>query len=99
MVQEAEDYSEEDRAVKERTDAKNSLESYLYNMKNVLHDEEGGVASKVSDADKEVSFYDSEVCFFPRIGHEEDNPCNFTIYRLLGIKKVLGVGATNISSA
>ena len=54
MVQEAEDYSEEDRMVKERTEAKNALESYLYDMKNVLHDD--GVASKVNDADKEVSF-------------------------------------------
>lgn len=55
MVQDAEDYSEEDRQVKERTDAKNSLEGYLYNVKNVLDDEEGGVASKISEADKEVS--------------------------------------------
>eukprot|EP00752_Nemacystus_decipiens_P009090 g8116.t1 len=51
MVQEAEDYSEVDRVVKERTDARNSLESYLYNMKNALDDD--GVASKVSDADRE----------------------------------------------
>lgn len=64
MVQEAEDYSEEDRAVKERTAAKNSLESYLYNMKNVLDDEEGEVASKVSEADKKVRQYvPSEVRF------------------------------------
>lgn len=55
MVQEAEEHSEEDRLIKERTGEKNSLESYLYNTKNVLDDEEGGVASKVSDADKEVS--------------------------------------------
>lgn len=55
MVQEAEDFSEEDRLVKERTGAKNSFESYLYNMKNVLDDEEGGVASQISDADKQVN--------------------------------------------
>lgn len=55
MVREAEDFSEEDRLIKERTAAKNSLESYLYNMKNVLDDEDGGVATKISDADKEVS--------------------------------------------
>lgn len=55
MVQDADDYREVDRAVKERIDARNSLESYLYNMKNVLDDREGGeVASKISDADKEV---------------------------------------------
>ncbi|CAN0310534.1 unnamed protein product [Pylaiella littoralis] len=53
MVQDAEEYSEVDRLVKERAEAKNSLESYLYNMKNVLGDQEGGVASKISEADKE----------------------------------------------
>lgn len=56
MVREAEEYAEEDKAVKDRIDARNSLESYLYNMKNLLDDEEKGVASKISEADKEVSF-------------------------------------------
>lgn len=55
MVREAEEYAEEDKAVKDRIDARNSLESYLYNMKNLLDDEEKGVASKISEADKEVS--------------------------------------------
>lgn len=55
MVKEAEEYAEEDKAVKDRIDARNSLESYLYNMKNLLDDEEKGVASKISEADKEVS--------------------------------------------
>ncbi|CAM9695836.1 unnamed protein product [Scytosiphon promiscuus] len=31
----------------------NSLESYLYNMKNLLDDEEKGVSDKISEADKE----------------------------------------------
>ena len=55
MVREAEEYAEEDKAVKDRIDARNSLESYLYNMKNLLDDEEKGVASKISEADKEVT--------------------------------------------
>lgn len=55
MVQDAEDYREDDRLIKERTDAKNSLEGYLYNMKNLLKDDGGGVAGKISDADREVS--------------------------------------------
>lgn len=55
MVREAEEYAEEDKAVKDRIDARNSLESYLYNMKNMLDDEEKGVAGKISEADKEVS--------------------------------------------
>lgn len=54
MVREAEEYAEEDKAVKDRIDARNSLESYLYNMKNILDDEEKGVADKISEADKEV---------------------------------------------
>lgn len=56
MVREAEEYAEEDKAVKDRIDARNSLESYLYNMKNLLDDEEKGVSDKISEADKEVSY-------------------------------------------
>jgi heat shock protein 5 len=40
MVKEAERYAEEDRKVKERIDARNVLESYLYNLKNTLEDDE-----------------------------------------------------------
>merc|ERR1712216_577518 len=36
MVQEAKEYEEEDKKVKEKIDAKNSLESYIYNIKIVL---------------------------------------------------------------
>lgn len=56
-MQDAAEYSEEDRLVKERTEAKNALEGYLYNMKNVLDDDEGGVGSKISEADKEVNHF------------------------------------------
>jgi len=42
MVQEAEKYAEEDKKVKERIDSRNGLESYLYNLKNTLDDEETG---------------------------------------------------------
>jgi len=48
MVQEAEQYAEEDRLVKERIDAKNGLESYLYNLKNTMEDG----ADKVSAQDR-----------------------------------------------
>ena len=34
MVEEAEEFAEEDRKIKERVDARNSLETYAYNMKN-----------------------------------------------------------------
>merc|ERR1712134_219359 len=40
MVKEAEDFAEEDKKVKERIDARNGLESYLYNLKNTLNEDE-----------------------------------------------------------
>merc|ERR1739844_134963 len=40
MVREAEEFAEQDKKVKERIDAKNGLESYLYNLKNQLEDDE-----------------------------------------------------------
>merc|ERR1712174_90308 len=51
-VQEAEDYAEEDKKIKERIDARNGLESYLYNLKNTLDDDEKGVADNISAEDK-----------------------------------------------
>jgi len=53
MVEEAKEYEEEDKKVKERIDAKNSLESYIYNIKNTINDEEK-VKDKLSDEDKET---------------------------------------------
>merc|ERR1711997_506924 len=52
MVKEAELYAEEDKKVKDRIDARNGLESYLYNLKNTLEDEEKGVADSISAEDK-----------------------------------------------
>merc|ERR1712110_1409618 len=52
MVREAEQYAEEDRNVKERIDARNGLESYVYNLKNQLEDDENGLADKISQEDK-----------------------------------------------
>merc|ERR1711939_1129736 len=39
MVREAEQYAEEDKAAKEKIDAKNALESYCYSMKNTIEEE------------------------------------------------------------
>merc|ERR1712038_1993564 len=52
MVAEAEEFAEEDRKFKERADAKNGLESYVYNLKNTLEDDEKGLADKLSPEDK-----------------------------------------------
>ncbi|XP_055487956.1 heat shock cognate 71 kDa protein-like [Leucoraja erinacea] len=50
MVQDAEKYKNEDEMQREKVAAKNSLESYAYNVKSTMADEK--VASKVSDEDK-----------------------------------------------
>jgi len=52
MVREAEEFAEEDKKVKERIDARNGLESYLYNLKNQLEDDEKGLSDKISAEDK-----------------------------------------------
>merc|ERR1719329_617079 len=52
MVREAEEFAEEDKAVQGRINARNGLESYLYNLKNTLEDEEKGIADKIEEAEK-----------------------------------------------
>ncbi|KAL1195378.1 Heat shock 70 kDa protein BIP3 [Cardamine amara subsp. amara] len=52
MVREAEEFAEEDRIVKEKIDARNKVETYVYNMKSTLADKEK-LAEKISEEDKE----------------------------------------------
>ena len=40
MIEEAEEYAEEDRLARERTDERNGLESYLYSLKTTLDGDE-----------------------------------------------------------
>merc|ERR1712100_304408 len=54
MVQEAEEYAEEDKKMKERVDQRNAIEGYAYQLRNSLTDEEKGIADKLSDEDKET---------------------------------------------
>ncbi len=49
MVQEAEEFAEQDKAHKAKVDAKNQLESYCYNMKQTVED-------KMKDKIDEVGF-------------------------------------------
>ena len=51
MVAEAEEYAEQDKAVKEKIDARNKLETYCYNMKSTLSDKLG---EKLDEDDKET---------------------------------------------
>ncbi|PFH56040.1 hypothetical protein XA68_17173 [Ophiocordyceps unilateralis] len=53
MVAEAEKYAEEDKATRERIEARNGLENYAFNLKNQVNDKEG-LGSKISDEDKET---------------------------------------------
>ncbi|GMH56659.1 hypothetical protein TL16_g02189 [Triparma laevis f. inornata] len=50
MVKEAEEMEEEDRIEKEKVEGRNSLESYLYNLKNSV----GGLEGKVGEEDRGV---------------------------------------------
>ncbi|KAG6551888.1 hypothetical protein Mapa_006504 [Marchantia paleacea] len=52
MLREAEEFAEEDKKVKERIDARNSLETYVYNMKNTVNDKDK-LADKIEESDKE----------------------------------------------
>jgi len=54
MVNEAEEFQEEDKKVREKIESRNQLENYVYSMKNTLSDSEKGVADKISDDDKET---------------------------------------------
>lgn len=52
MVREAEEFAEEDRKVKEKIDARNQLETYVYNMKNTIGDKDK-LADKLESEEKE----------------------------------------------
>lgn len=53
MVQEAEKYAEEDKATRERIEARNGLENYAFNLKNQVNDEDG-LGGKIDEEDKEA---------------------------------------------
>lgn len=53
MVAEAEQYAEEDKAAREKIEARNGLENYAFSLKNQLNDEEG-LGGKLDEDDKET---------------------------------------------
>jgi heat shock protein 5 len=53
MVKEAEEFAEEDKAVRDRTESKNKLENYIYTIKSQLSDD-GALATKISADEKET---------------------------------------------
>lgn len=52
MVREAEEFAEEDKKVKERIDARNALETYVYSMRNQINDKDK-LADKLESEEKE----------------------------------------------
>ncbi|KAI0391924.1 heat shock protein 70 family [Xylariaceae sp. FL0594] len=53
MVEEAEKYAEEDKATRERIEARNGLENYAFSLKNQVNDEDG-LGGKIDEEDKEA---------------------------------------------
>lgn len=53
MIRDAEKFADQDKELKEKIDAKNSLENYLYTMRNTIEDKEK-LADKIQDDDKDT---------------------------------------------
>lgn len=52
MIRDAEKFADQDKALKEKIDAKNSLENYVYTMRNTIDDKEK-LADKIDAEDKD----------------------------------------------
>jgi heat shock protein 5 len=52
MIKDSEKFAEQDKVLKEKIDAKNSLENYIYTMRNTIEDKEK-LAEKIESDDKE----------------------------------------------
>ena len=52
MIRDAEKFADQDTALKEKIDAKNSLENYIYTMRNTIEDKEK-LADKIDAEDKD----------------------------------------------
>ncbi|KAJ5550562.1 Heat shock protein 70 family [Penicillium sp. DV-2018c] len=53
MVQEAEQYAEEDKAIKNKIEARNGLENYAFSLKNQVNDE-NGLGGQIDEDDKQA---------------------------------------------
>lgn len=51
MIRDSEKFAEQDKLLKEKIDAKNSLENYIYTMRNTIEDKEK-LADKIDSDDK-----------------------------------------------
>jgi heat shock protein 5 len=53
MIREAEEFAEEDKLAKEKIDAKNQLDNYIFSVKNNVSDPEK-LGKKLSEEDKKI---------------------------------------------
>lgn len=53
MVAEAEEFAEEDKAIKAKIEARNSLENYAFSLKNQVNDE-SGLGGQIDEDDKQT---------------------------------------------
>lgn len=53
MIREAEEFAEEDKLAKEKIDAKNQLDNYIFSVKNNISDPEK-LGKKLSEEDKKT---------------------------------------------
>jgi heat shock protein 5 len=51
MIKDSEKFADEDKAIKEKIDAKNQFENYIYQMKNSVEDKDK-LADKIEEDDK-----------------------------------------------
>ncbi|CAJ1963229.1 unnamed protein product [Cylindrotheca closterium] len=68
MIEEAEEYAEEDRLFKERIESRNGLESYLYGLKTNLDGEDSTVSLSMDDKKELLDLVDEKLDWM------EDNP-------------------------
>jgi len=71
MVREAEQYADEDKAAKERIDAKNSLESYCYQMKNTASEDKFKEAVSEEEAKAVTDKVDEVMAWLDTAEHAE----------------------------
>merc|ERR1712093_718706 len=71
MVKEAEQYADEDKAAKERIDAKNSLESYCYQMKNTASEDKFKSAVSEEEAKAVTDKVDEVMAWLDTAEHAE----------------------------
>merc|ERR1711868_169812 len=71
MVREAEQYADEDKAAKEKIDAKNALESYCYSMKNTISEEKFKDAISAEDKSAIESKIDETTAWLETAEHAE----------------------------